>query len=70
MKKNKPADFRRPGRLVEGQKYYRIQGEYLSEVRLLAYAASPAFVIICDPAGRRLRAAREELFSRDEPPHP
>ncbi len=59
----------RPDTLIEGAEYILFERAAIgnkptpTSVRFVGYTACPAFVIVSDSSGRRVRCLREELFS-------
>ena len=62
--------YLRPQTLIEGQRYSRMErgqdgdGTTYTEVLFVAYTSCPAFVIISNGSGHKLRCLREDLFMR------
>ena len=62
--------YLRPQTLIEGQRYSLTErgqdgdGATYTEVLFVAYTSCPAFVIISNGSGRKVRCLREDLFIR------
>ena len=62
--------YLRPQTLVEGQRYSLLdrsqEGDraFCAEVMFVAYTSCPAFVIISNDSGHKVRCLREDLYLR------
>jgi hypothetical protein len=70
---HKVIEYARPDRLSFGRKYVRIERQMeqnmleLTPVTLAGYDPCPAFVIVQDTAGIKVRCPRHEIFISPDP---